>query len=218
MTLTEFGDDRREVKAKLDLTKTRLLLADLKWIKEEGVPGAALLDLTMHKDRVLSIDQLTVKAGNLEVRGSAQLAPDGSQVKRLVFDRFVYDRNDLSGVVVPLPNGGWDAKFKGASFDLAPTLNDLRMGSLEGDFAVRPDEGPNITVSVNVDRVWLGEERFLKQVAGIVSRRGDRWTDIDLQRPPGGEQGIQVDGQDRGRANARGDDQRRGCRRGLARF
>ena len=83
--------------------------------------------------------------------------------------------------MVPLPNGGWDANFKGASFDLAPTLANLRAGGLEGDFAERPDKGPNIIVSVNIDRVWLGEERFLKQVAGIVSRRGGKWTDIDLR-------------------------------------
>ena len=181
VTLTEFGDDRREVKSKLDLTKARLLFGDLKWIKEEGVSGTALVDLTMHKDRVVTIDQFSIKAGNLEVRGSAQLAPNGKQVKRIVFDRFAYDRNELSGVVMPLPNGGWDANFKGASFDLVPTLKDLRIGDLEGDFVVRPDEGPNITVSVNVDRVWLSEGRFLKQVAGIVSRHGDKWTDINLQ-------------------------------------
>ena len=181
VTLTEFGDDRREVMAKLDLTETRLLFADLKWIKTAGVPGTALVELTMRKNRVVAIDRFTVEAGNLEVRGSAQLAPDGAGVTRLVFDRFAYDRNDLSGVVVPLPNGGWDANFKGASFDLAPTLDDLRVGGLEGDFAERPKKGPNIVVSVNIDRVWLGEERFLKQVAGIVSRQGGIWTDIDLQ-------------------------------------
>ena len=181
VTLTEFDDDRREVKAIIDLTETRLLFADLKWIKAEGIPGTAQVDLTMRKDQVLAIDRFTVEAGNLDVRGSAQLAPDGKRVTRLVFDRFAYDRNDLSGVVVPLPNGGWDANFKGASFDLSPTLNDLRVGSLEGDFAVRPDKGPNVIVSVNVDRVWLGKEQFLKQVAGIFSRRGDKWTDINLQ-------------------------------------
>ncbi len=181
VTVTEFDDRRREVRAKLDLTETQLLLADLKWIKSKGVPGTAQVDLTMRDDRVRAIDQFTVEAGNLEVRGSAQMAPDGKSVTRLVFDRFVYDRNDLTGVLVPMPNGGWDANFKGASFDLSPTLDDLRVGNLEGDFAERPDKEPNIVVSMNIDRVWLGEERHLEQVAGIVSRRGGKWTNIDLQ-------------------------------------
>jgi hypothetical protein len=182
VTVTEFDDKRREVRAKLDLTETHLLLADLKWIKPQGVPGTAQVDLTMQGDQVRAIDRFTIEAGDLKVLGSAQLAPDGKGVRRLVFDRFAYDRNDLSGVVMPLSNGGWDANFKGASFDLSPTLNDLRVGSsLEGDFAERPDIGPDIVVSMNIDRVWLGEERYLKQVAGIVSRHGDKWTNIDLQ-------------------------------------
>ena len=181
VTVTDFGGGRREVRAKLDLTETRLLLADLYWIKAAGVPGTAQVDLTMRKDRVHAIDRFAVEAGSLEVRGSAQLALDGKGLKRLVFDRFAYDRNDLSGVLVPLPNGGWEADFEGASFDLAPTLDDLRIGSLEGDFAERSDKRPDITVRANIDRVWLGEHRFLKQVAGTVVRRGDKWADIDLK-------------------------------------
>ena len=181
VTLTDFEDGRREVRAKLDLTETQLLLADLKWIKVAGVPGTAQVDLSMRKDRVQAIDRFIVEAGNLEVRGSAQFSPEGKGLKRLVFDRFAYDRNNLSGVLVPQPNGGWDANFKGASFDLAPTLNDLRVGGMEGDFEERPDKGTDVIVSVNIDRVWLGENRFLKQVAGVVSRHGDKWSYIDLQ-------------------------------------
>ena len=142
---TVIDDTRSRVEATLDLTETRLHLADLGWTKVAGVPGKARVDLSLAGDRVSKVDRFTIVAGDLEVDGSATFAPRGLEL--ISFRRFAYGRNDVKGHLAPRPGGGWDIDLTGSSLDLEPVLEDLT-GKPDGDFDERVF-GPGFSVTAN---------------------------------------------------------------------
>jgi len=169
------GDDRRNLDARLDLTSATLALDPLGWSKAAGVAGTAHFEMQFKGEKPERLSRFSISAGNLVVNGSGEYGGPTNNLSRLTFDRFEYPGTSVKGVLLPRADNGWDADFYGASFNMVPIL----------DSVTTPDEseetGPPFTLSLNVGRVELGGERYLKSVAGALSSDGEKWNAILLQ-------------------------------------
>ena len=169
------GDNRRDLDARLDLTGATLALDPLGWSKAAGVAGTAHFEMQFKGEKPERLSRFSISAGNLVVNGSGQFDGPAHSLSRLTFDSFDYPGTSVKGVLLPREDNGWDADFYGASFNMVPIL----------DSVTTPDEseetGPPFTLSLNVERVELGGERYLKSVAGALSSDGEKWNAILLQ-------------------------------------
>jgi len=176
---TELDGAKGTVTATLDLTDAALALPDLGWTKAAGAPGTATVDLSLVNERPRAMPRFKVKAGDLAATGSAVFDKKDGSLTRLDFDRLAYGRTDVVAALIPGGDGGWTATMHGPAFDMEPLLNDLTSGPSETEEkAGRP--GPRISLSVDLDRVWLAAERGGTRVAGSLVRDGDTWRNIRL--------------------------------------
>ncbi len=169
------GDDRRDLDARLDLTGATLALDPLGWSKAAGIAGTAHFEMQFKGEKPERLSRFSISAGNLVVDGSGKYGGPAQNLSRLTFDRFEYPGTSLKGVLLPRADNGWDADFYGASFNMVPILDSVTT-SEESE-----ETGPPFTLSLNVERVELGGERYLSSVAGALSSEGKKWNAVLLQ-------------------------------------
>ncbi len=186
--LTNRDDGTGLAKLRLDLKDAALNAPSLGWRKPAGVPGTAQADLEVAADRLVGIPRFSVAAGDLRMNGLARYAEDGTGLDKVEISRVSYNRTDLSGVVIPGDDGGWTVSFHGPSVDLEPMFADL-FGDQAGDGG---DAGPNLSLSANVDKVWIGPDRSLRGVTGTFSRANARWRSMHVDGSLGDGKTFQV--------------------------
>lgn len=206
--LTTHDNGKGQVQVRLDLEDVSLNVPAVGWSKKKSVAGLAEVDLDIDGTRLVDIPRFFLSAGDLRVNGSASYAENGTGLSKVDIDRISFNRTDLAGAIIPGQDGGWTASFHGPSFDLAPMFDDL--------FKKTPDDedslGLKLSLSAKVDKVWLGSDRYVKQVTGTFSRSDNRWRgmnvngslstgkrfDVRLRRNGLGKRLVQINADDAG--------------------
>ena len=192
-TVLDDVDRRLEVKA--DITKASLSVPSFDWSKPSGVDGNANVVLNLARGLVVDIPKFSVKAKDLDVRGKAKYALDGTGLERIEFSKIAYGRTAMKGALIPKPDGGWEAGFHGKSFDLSHIWKDILA---DGGDSISGDQPllDKLTLAVEFDQVWLDEKAMARKVSGTFVRDRDLWrkillksridedTDFDLQVLP----------------------------------
>lgn len=160
-----------QVQVRLDLEDVFLNAPAMGWSKQMGVAGKAEVDLDIDGTRLVDIPRFTLAAGDLRINGSATYAEDGTGLDKVDISRISFNRTDLAGVIIPGHDGGWTVSFHGPSIDMSPKFEDL--------FKKTPDDedgfGLKLSLSTKIDKVWVSQDRYLKQVTGTFSRANNRW-------------------------------------------
>jgi len=175
---TVFDDIDRRLEVSADITEAKLTASALGWEKKVGVPGRAEIVLDLERDVVVDIPSFSIKASDLLVKGAIKYADDGTGLNRIELRRLAYGRTDLEGALIPKSDGGWEAGFYGKSFDLSTIWGDLVSGNPEkiGDrFQL-----PKLTLATEIDKVWLTDKTYLKNVSGTFDFDQDLWRTVLL--------------------------------------
>ncbi|MBT7138478.1 MAG: hypothetical protein HN889_11470 [Rhodospirillaceae bacterium] len=174
--LSTQDDGTGKVQVRLDLNQVSLNVPALGWTKQIGSAGIAQVDLDIDGTRLTDIPRFSLAAGDLRINGSASYDENGTGISKVDINQFSLKRTNLAGVVIPGNDGGWTVSFHGPSFDLAPMFDDLFKGS--------PDEEDRfnlkLSLSAKVDKVWIGDKRYLKQITGTFNRANNRWRGISV--------------------------------------
>jgi len=173
------GVDRR-LKVEADIIEASLSAPAFGWQKAKGTKGRAAVVMNLAGDLVVDIPDFSVRAADLEVKGAAKYALDGTGLERIDFAKVAYGRTAMKGALIPKPDGGWEAGFHGASFDLSPIWEDILAASGESG---KPDGRllDKLTLAVEFDKVWLDETAALESVSGTFVRDQDLWQTVLLR-------------------------------------
>jgi hypothetical protein len=174
--LTTHDGGKDQVQVRLDLDDLFLSAPAMGWSKKVGVAGVAHVNLEIDGTRAINIPKFSLAAGGLRIHGSASYAEDGTGLDRVDIDQISFNRTDLAGVLIPGIDGGWTISFHGPSFDLEPLFEDLFKSSPADEDGF----GLMLSLSANVDKVWLGQKRFIKHIAGTLNRADNRWRSISI--------------------------------------
>jgi len=175
---TVFDDIDRRLEVSADITEANLTASALGWEKKIGVPGRAEIVLDLERDVVVDVPSFSIKASDLLVRGAIKYADDGTGLNRIELRRLAYGRTDLEGALIPKSDGGWEAGFHGKSFDLSTLWGDLVSGDTKkiGDKALVS----KLTLATEIEKIWLTDTSYLKNVSGTFDFDNDRWQTVLL--------------------------------------
>ena len=175
LVLTDHGDGTSELAAVLDLGEAVLNLPELGWQKPSGVAGSARFRLALVGQRPAALTELAVDAGDLTVRGRATFGADGAKLEEAEITHLAYGATEVEAMVAARPEGGFEIRLKGPSLDISHFLEE------EEEEEGEEEEMMPITVSADVERLWVGPERYIAKVTGTVSHDGEAWRSIVFQ-------------------------------------
>jgi hypothetical protein len=175
---TIFDEVDRRLEIGADITEASMVAPGFGWEKKVGSAGRAEIVIDLERDVVVDIPSFSVKASDLLVRGAIKYAADGTGLNRIELRRVSYGRTDIEGAVIPKNDGGWEAGFHGKSFDLTKVWQDLIAGN--ANRIGEQFEIPNITLATEVEKVWLTETEYLKDVSGTFDYNDDLWQTVLL--------------------------------------
>ena len=175
---TVFDDVDRRLEVSADITEAGFSAPSLGWQKKVGVPGRAEIVFDLERDVVVDIPRFSVKAADLQVKGTIKYANDGTGLNRIEFSRLAYGRTDLKGALIPKNDGGWEAGFHGKSFDLSPIWDDISSGNanVAGERFVLP----KLTLATEIEKVWLTDTEYLQKVSGTFDYENELWNTVLL--------------------------------------
>lgn len=170
------------VAAELDLTGARLTVDPLGWTKPPGVPGRADLTLELNGDELSRLSSFALRTPDLVARGDAVFAPGTGAVAEWRLTEFEHGRNRFGLQATRQPGGGYAVELRGPSLDAGPALDGLFGGAGRDrePGAAGAEPGPPLQATVVLDRVYVGEDRAVFGVNGVLVRRDGAWDAIDL--------------------------------------
>ncbi|MCH7539106.1 MAG: AsmA-like C-terminal domain-containing protein [Proteobacteria bacterium] len=181
LVLTDHGDGTSELAAVLDLGEAVLNLPELGWQKPSGVAGSARFRLALVGQRPAALTELAVDAGDLTVRGRATFGADGAKLEEAEITHLAYGATEVEAMVAARPEGGFEIRLKGPSLDISHFLEAEEAEEEEEEEEGEEGEMMPITVSADVERLWIGPERHIAKVTGAVSHDGEAWQSIVFQ-------------------------------------
>lgn len=189
-TILDKVDSRLEVKA--DLTEARLDIATVEWTKPIGVPGTANIILNISNKLISDVPQFSIEAGDLSISGSAKYDLNGTGLERIDFDRIAYARTNMKGALIPTSDGGWDAGFSGASFDLSPMWEKVKPGGVTNQ-GEEPFLLPKLTLAIELDRVWVEQNKSIEAVSGTFAYKNGLWQTVVMNASFGQNADLKVE-------------------------
>lgn len=175
---TVFDDIDRRLEISADITEAKLAAPVFGWEKKVGVPGRAEIVLDLERGVVVDVPSFSVKASDLLVKGAIKYAADGTGLDRIELRRLTYGRTDLEGALIPKDSGGWEAGFHGKSFDLSTLWQEMFNGSaknISDKFLL-----PKLTLATEIEKVWLTDKEYLKNVSGTFDYDDALWRTVLL--------------------------------------
>ena len=207
--MTERRNGRAGIVAELDLSPATMALSTLNWSKAPSVPGSGRVALTVDQGRLAEITNFSIRGGGLAAEGTGRFGNDG-QIERVEFSRLAYGLNDVKNTIVTRGDDGYRLELRGPSFDGAPFLTDDRQAApadqqaavdsdAAADAGIRAVQDvddeldlPPLSVSVDLDRVWIGSGRHIDNVKGELVRNASDWEFISIDAEVGAEKGLRV--------------------------
>ncbi len=113
-------DGGAEMRVTGDLRETELQFSPLVWQKPAGRPASMDAKLRIQRDRVMAIDELSLRGESLDLRG--RMEQQDQRLSLLRLDRAVLGRTDVHGSIAFLANDRVVATLEGPTVDLAPRL------------------------------------------------------------------------------------------------
>ncbi|HEX3995028.1 MAG TPA: AsmA-like C-terminal region-containing protein, partial [Acetobacteraceae bacterium] len=163
--LNEYRNGDGEVTADADLTQAALDIGPLAWRKPVGAAAKASARLLLVKDKLTSIEPITIDGAGLQVAGAATVADGKPDTVRL--ERVVLGRTDVKGMIRLPPNGPINVDLIGPSLDVAAKLQEK--SPKRDPAAPPPPPGPAWSMRGRFDRVYLAHD----QIANDVAAAGD---------------------------------------------
>lgn len=149
LAYTRRRDGAAELRVSGELRDTELSFTPLTWRKPPGRPATAEARLRIQRDRIVSIEDISLTGEALSVRGRMEQAEGRLALLRL--DRAVLGRTEAQGTIMFQPSGGRiTATVNGASLDLAPRLTTPST----------PPPAPTGRAEQPPDRPWSLNARF----------------------------------------------------------
>lgn len=76
--------------------------------------------------------------------------------------------------VISRPDGGWELGLQGSEIDITP-LWDRMINDRPGRKKMNL---PDLTVAIELDKVWVDKQRFLTGVSGTFAHRQEIWRSV----------------------------------------
>jgi hypothetical protein len=164
--------DRAQLDARLDLAKARLELPGSGWEKVPGRPASATVKVLLDKQGITAVPDFLVRAEDFTLHG--KVAMEEGRASRVEIDRLAHGRTDIALLVHLEPGGGSSVSLSGKSIDAVPLLK-------ESKDRTPPDESlPALTVSGQVDRVWVSAEGALTATSLDLRRDRGTWNEVKV--------------------------------------
>jgi hypothetical protein len=177
---TIFTDVKQRLQIDADLSNTEILAPAFGWSKIKGIPGKASVTLDFKEDLIVNIPKFSVDAADLKVRGKVGFEKGGGVLKQIDFKEIVYGRTNIKGALIPRKVNGWDARFHGSSFELTPIWNDIFSKQSEYESS-DSTELPYLNMAVELDRVWVSQNKSLNNISGTFIHKNDVWNTVLLK-------------------------------------
>jgi len=190
----------RRLEIKTDITNAELSTPAFGWKKDAGVPGQAQIIVDLDGDTIRDVPGFSVIGDKFAITGKAKYGKEGQDGKggktagglhRIDFERISFGRNELQGALISRPEGGWDAGFHGPSFDMTAIWNDIFSNQLN-DQGADGIKLPYITVAVELENVWIGPERNLKNISGTFAHQDDIWKTVLVKGDIGDKKSFEL--------------------------
>lgn len=168
-TVFDARNSRVEVNANLARAELRVPL--MEWRKAAGDAGRVDVTILLENGLIKSVPNFDVLAGDLTVRGDVVYSPGGLGLDRVNLKKVLFGRTEVAGAVIARPDGGWEIGLQGAELDFSPLWQRLlhdRPG--QDDLTL-----PNLTVVVELDKMWVDKKQFLAGVSGTFVHKQGIW-------------------------------------------
>ena len=173
---TIFDDRKGRIEVNTDLARTELKLPLLSWHKAVGDGGWANVTILLENGLIKSVPDFQIGTGDLSIKGDVVYSKGGLGLERVNLKKLIFGRTNVSGAVIARPDGGWEIGLQGKELDFTPLWDRMihnRPGQEEVDL-------PDLTVALEVDRMWVDKQSFLGDVSGTFVRKRDIWRTILL--------------------------------------
>jgi hypothetical protein len=168
-------DNTATLLLKGDITPTAFTVPVADYEKKAGSPGAIDLFLHFNKDGMLTqISGLSLETEAMHLKGDIELGADGKSLKKAAFSQVRLGDTDIALEADNRGADGYTIKVTGRQFDASAMLADNDKPNSDEDAAkpVTP-----LTVSMAVDRLVTGKEKYIEQVRMFLRRNG--WSRIE---------------------------------------
>ncbi|WP_245651302.1 YhdP family protein [Paramagnetospirillum marisnigri] len=183
--VASFSDGGKgEIDARIDLTAASMQLPGLGWSKPPGKVGSAEALVKLDHRLVGSVPGFAVKAGDLDVLGSASFVE--GRARKVELNRLVYGRTNGEATLSLRSDkgGGMDVVFKGASFDAEPAIT-RDEAQKRGE---KSDKPPPMSVNATAKSLWVSGKGALSNASVTMQRDAEEWQNISLKGGlPGGK-------------------------------
>ncbi|MFQ5764038.1 MAG: AsmA-like C-terminal region-containing protein [Rhodospirillales bacterium] len=173
---TIIGEHDQRLEITTDIADAEISAPAFGWSKRHGVPGEARITVDLDGEKIRGVPNFAIAADDLSIAGRAIYEGDAG-LRRIDFDRISFGRTELKGALIARGGGGWDAGFHGASFDMSAMWKDLIHGGPE-DAGDQDFPLPYLTLAVELDRVWIGPDRALRDISGTFAHKDDVWNTV----------------------------------------
>ncbi len=185
---TMFDERSGRVEIEADLVRAEMKLPMIDWRKASGDSGWAAVTILIENGLVKSVPSFEVNAGDLLVEGDIKYAPAGLGLERINLKQVLLDRTNVSGAVISRPDGGWELGLRGSEIDITPLWDRM--------FNDRPGREsmslPDLTVAIELDKVWVDKQRFMTDVSGTFAHRQDIWRTVLFDSKINGQTNFDV--------------------------
>jgi hypothetical protein len=184
---TERRGNSGEVALEATLDAAKVSVPEFEWEKAAGKAGAARLRVTLSGGRALAIPEFQIvtegDATPLKATGRIALSTDGRSIARADLAVLQVGRTDASGSYTK-SDKGLAIDVAGAAFDAGPFLRDRTPAA---------PERPALDLKLDLDRLYLGEDRVLSAARFKGQRSAQRWETAELSAYTG--DGLRFDNQ-----------------------
>lgn len=170
---TAFDEIDKRLKVVADLTEAAMQAPAFGWAKAAGVKGTSQITIDLERDLVVDVPSFSIEAQDLIVDGAIRYANDGTGISEIRFDQLAYGRTDVQGALLPKDDGGWDVGLHGPSFDFSAYWEELFSGE-PGDKG-KESLLPNLTLAIEIDKIWVNDSQFMDSVSGTFSYVDEIW-------------------------------------------
>ena len=148
-----------------DLTQATLLAEEIGWLKPKGAPARLRALATIVKGRPTRIDNIALKADDMDATATVLLDPSGTQIQSVQVDSLVGVGNDVQ-LQYAIGANGDQIRLSGNQVDLRP-LFDVDRGKPKAKVGSADDTAPQRPLFVDVDvqharvakKFWLQDMR-----------------------------------------------------------
>ncbi len=184
--------DRRSSRLEIDadIANSELRMPLLDWRKPTGAPGRAGVTILIENKTIKSVPRFDVTAGDLDVRGDIVYSPAGTGLERINFSRLAFGRTNVTGALISQSNGTWEVGLQGDELDFSPLWDRFIHEKPGGKNDVKI---PNLTIAVELKKMWIDRSRYLGKVSGTFAHRDDVWRTFLLDSRMNGEHELKID-------------------------